>query len=280
MIEGLQDVINIRGRILDFSDPQIMGIINVTPDSFYTKSRYNDIGEILNQTGQMLSEGASIIDVGAMSSRPGAVEITVEEEQKRLIPAISGIKNKYPDAVISVDTYRSEVLLSAHEAGADIVNDISGGGLDATLFETVAELQMPYILMHMKGTPRDMQNDPQSEDIVMEVLTWLCNRLFKLRSLGINDVIIDPGFGFGKSAQDNYQLLRALESFQILDAPLMVGLSRKSMIYKPLGITAEEALTGTIGAHMISLLAGVKLLRVHDVKAAFQTIQIFKEYQG
>ena len=280
MTGDIQNVFRLGDRIIDFSVPQVMGIINVTPDSFYSPSRYADIGQMLSRVGQMLEEGATIIDVGAMSSRPGATEISEEEELKRLIPTVTAIKRQYPKAIISVDTYRSQVLQKAFEAGADIINDISGGVLDPQLLTTVADLKLPYILMHMKGSPRNMQDNLGSDDIVMEILTWLSNRLFYLRSVGIHDVIIDPGFGFGKRLVDNYQLLKSLETFQILKAPILIGLSRKSMIYKPLGVTAEDALSGTIGAHMLALQGGAKILRVHDVIPAIQTIRIFQEFQG
>ncbi|MFT4566966.1 MAG: dihydropteroate synthase [Saprospiraceae bacterium] len=280
MIGDVQYIFRVGDRIVDFKEPQVMGIINVTPDSFYASSRHTDIDPILNQVGKMLDEGATIIDIGAVSSRPGAQEVSEEEEFKRLIPAVSAIRNQYADVIISVDTYRSKVLKAAYEAGADMINDISGGLLDPDLLPTVAEIGLPYILMHMKGSPEHMQDDPNSADIVMEVLTWLTNRLYYLYSIGIHDVIIDPGFGFGKRLEHNYELLRSLDTFQILNAPIMAGLSRKSMIYKALDITPEEALTGTIGANMLALQRGAKILRVHDVLPAVQTIRIFHEYQG
>ena len=280
MTGDIQNVFKIGDRVIDFNMPRVMGIINVTPDSFYYKSRYSDIGPTLSSVGKMLNEGASIIDVGAMSSRPGALEISEEEELKRLIPMVSAIKKQYPDAIISVDTYRSKVLKAAYDVGADIINDISGGALDDQLLTAVAEIGLPYILMHMTGSPAQMQDNPNSDDIVMELMTWLSNRMHYLHSIGIHDVIIDPGFGFGKRLEDNYKLLKALDTFQILKAPILIGLSRKSMIYKPLGITAAEALTGTIGANMLALQGGAKILRVHDVLPAIQTIRIFQEFQG
>lgn len=277
---AIHNVFKVGDRIIDLSVPQVMGIINVTPDSFYSKSRYTDIDSMLIRVSEMLEEGATIIDVGAMSSRPGALEISEEEELKRLIPTVSAIKKQYPDVIVSVDTYRSNVLKAAFDVGADIINDISGGAIDETLLSTVAQLGLPYILMHMKGSPEHMQDNPNSEDIVMELMTWFSNQIFHLNSIGIHDIIIDPGFGFGKRLEDNYKLLKALESFQILKVPTMIGLSRKSMIYKPLGVTAAEALTGTIGAHMLALQGGAKILRVHDVLPAIQTIRIFQEFEG
>ncbi len=280
MIGEVQYIFRIGDRIVDFNVPQVMGIINITPDSFYSSSRFSDIDQILSVVGKMLDEGATIIDVGAMSSRPGAQEVSQEVELQRLIPAISAIRNQYPEAIISVDTYRSKVLKAAYESGADMLNDISGGALDPNLLPTVAEIGLPYILMHMKGSPESMQDEPKSDDIVMEVITWLTNRLYYLHSIGIRDVIIDPGFGFGKRLEHNYELLRSLDVFKILNAPILVGLSRKSMIYKALGITPENALTGTIGANMLALQGGAKILRVHDVQPAVQTIRIFEEFQG
>lgn len=270
--------INCRGKLLSLEKPIVMGVLNVTPDSFYDGGKYRKSGEILQQTEQMLAEGASIIDVGGMSSRPGAEVTSLEEELKRVIPAIESIHQNFPDAIVSVDTIRAKVAKEAVEAGASVVNDISAGSMDEALYQTVAALGVPYILMHMRGNPKTMQLNPDYEDVVQEVLDFLIQEVGKLRALGIKDLIVDVGFGFGKTIEQNYRLLKNIPAFQILDLPILVGISRKSMIYKLLKITPQEALNGTSVLNLLALQQGAKLLRVHDVKEARQVIQLWEQY--
>jgi len=254
-----------------------MGILNVTPDSFYSGSRVSETDDVLRRAEKMLEDGATFLDVGGMSSRPGAELVTEEEELKRVLPAIEAIHSRFPEALISIDTVWASVARKAVEAGACMVNDISAGRLDPKLYETVADLQVPYVLMHMQGTPRDMQRDPQYENVVEEVMDFLTMELGKLRELGVHDVILDPGFGFGKTVAHNYTLLRELSGLQILEAPLLVGISRKSMITRVLEVSPEEALNGTTALHMVALQEGARILRVHDVKEASEVIRIFSQ---
>ena len=254
-----------------------MGILNVTPDSFYSGSRVSETDGVLRRAEKMLEDGATFLDVGGMSSRPGAELVTEEEELKRVLPAIEAIHSRFPEALISIDTVWASVARKAVEAGACMVNDISAGRLDPKLYETVADLQVPYVLMHMQGTPRDMQRDPQYENVVEEVMDFLTMELGKLRELGVHDVILDPGFGFGKTVAHNYTLLRELSGLQILEAPLLVGISRKSMITRVLEVSPEEALNGTTALHMVALQEGARILRVHDVKEASEVIRIFSQ---
>ncbi|MBI5010857.1 MAG: dihydropteroate synthase [Bacteroidia bacterium] len=252
-----------------------MGILNITPDSFYRGSRFETDDDIIKAAGIMLEEGADILDVGGYSSRPGARDIPEEEEGRRVLGAIRKISTVYPEAIISVDTFRASVAKTAvEECGAHIINDISGGKADPGMFEVVRHLNVPYILMHMKGDPRTMQENPVYNDVVADILKWFGEGIFRLRSAGVKDIIIDPGFGFGKTPEHNYEMLGRLGDFSIAGLPLMVGLSRKSMIWKPLGITAEEALTGTISLNTIALLRGADILRVHDVKEAVQAVKL------
>lgn len=271
-----QLTLNCAGKILDLSQPQIMGVLNVTPDSFYDGGRYINESTIISQTEKMISDGASIIDIGGMSSRPGAAIITVEEELKRVVSNVALLKNKFPETIFSIDTVHSEVARQCVEAGAGIVNDISAGKLDATFYKTVADLNVPYVLMHMKGTPKTMQKNINYQDVLVEVLDFFIKEIGKLRALGLKDVIIDPGFGFGKTIEHNFHLLKNMHAFKILDVPMLVGISRKSMVYKSLDITAKEALNGTTALHMIALQQGAKILRVHDVKEAAETIKLWK----
>lgn len=271
-----QQTINCKGILLDLETPLVMGILNVTPDSFYDGGRYEAESAILKHAEKMLAEGADIIDVGGMSSRPGAGIISIEEELERVIPAIEMIVRAFPQTVISIDTIRSKVAREAVEAGAHLINDISAGKLDKEMYAEVARLNVPYILMHMQGEPANMQQNPHYEDVVQEVLDFFIAETGKLRELGVKDVILDPGFGFGKTVSHNFQLLKNLEVFQILDCPILTGVSRKSMINKVLKIRPEEALNGTTALHMAALLNGTKLLRVHDVKEAKQTIQLWQ----
>lgn len=271
--------LNCRGRIVSFDRPLVMGILNITPDSFYDGGRYQSLDEALKRAAEMIGEGADLLDIGAVSTRPGSTAVDAAEEVQRMIPVINAIHGEFPEAILSVDTFRSETARKAVEAGASIINDISGGTVDIQMFETVAKLQVPYILMHMQGSPATMQVNPRYADVTGEVLRWLADRVFMLRQSGVNDIIIDPGFGFGKSVEQNFTMLRQLEFFSILQLPLLVGISRKSMIYKTLNISAEESLTGSIALQYQALLNGASILRVHDVKAAVQTVQMFEMVQ-
>lgn len=272
--------LNCKGRLLSLETPLVIGILNITPDSFYAGSRYQQMEEVLRQAEKMLLEGAAILDVGGMSSRPGAEIISVEEELKRVLPAIEAILKNFPEAIISIDTVQAEVARQSVEAGAAIINDISAGRLDEKLYQMVAELGVPYVLMHMQGTPRTMQQEPVYEDVVREVLDFFIAEVGKLRALGIKDIILDVGFGFGKTLQHNYQLLKHLHVFQILELPILTGISRKSMVYKPFGGSAREALNGTTALHMVALQQGSKLLRVHDIKEAVEVIQLWKQMEN
>ncbi|MEO1516475.1 MAG: dihydropteroate synthase [Bacteroidota bacterium] len=271
-----QRTINCKGRLVDLSQPKIMGILNVTPDSFFDGGKYTSEKNMLQQVEKMLAEGADLIDVGGMSSRPGAEVISVEEELGRVLPVVRAIHKHFPDALISIDTVRSEVARQTVEAGAALVNDISAGRFDDQLYQTVASLGVPYILMHMQGQPSNMQDAPEYEDVITEVLDFCIAQLKELRALGIKDVIIDPGFGFGKSVEHNYQLLQNMHAFQILDLPVLAGVSRKSMICKLLKVDPAQALNGSTALHMIALQQGASILRVHDVKEARQVVQLWE----
>lgn len=270
-------VLNCKGRVLDLSAPQIMGILNVTPDSFYDGGNFRDLSIAIDHVGKMIEDGAAIIDVGGMSSRPGAEIISEKEELSRVIPVIFEIARQYPELIISVDTLRAKVADRALNAGASMVNDISGGLHDPEMVDIVSEYQVPYVIMHMKGTPKTMQQQADYEDVTLEVLGFFAERLRIMKLKEIKDIIIDPGFGFGKTMKHNYILLKKLSVFRILDSPVLCGISRKSMIYKLLDVTPEEALNGTTAAHMIALMGGANLLRVHDVKEAAETIRIFRQ---
>ena len=266
--------ININGTLLDLSTPKIMGILNITPDSFYDGGVFNSDKKILNQVEKMISEGADMIDIGGYSSRPGANEVNIDDEIDRVIPAIELIKNKFGDTIISIDTFRSKVAKKAINAGASIINDISSGDLDPEMFNCVAKLKVPYIMMHMKGTPNNMQKNPEYENVIVEIVKNLSNKLFLAKKAGIIDVIIDPGFGFGKTATHNYSILKNLSFFKELGCPILVGISRKSMIYKLLDKNPENALNGTTCLNTISIINGAKILRVHDVKEAKEVITL------
>ncbi|CAM3442670.1 Dihydropteroate synthase [Flavobacterium longum] len=268
--------INCKGRLIDVNTPKVMGILNVTPDSFFDGGRYNNDMAVLRQAESMLSDGADFIDIGGYSSRPGASEVAETDEIRRVVPAVTAIVKEFPNAVVSVDTFRSSVARAAIESGAAIVNDISAGNLDADMMETVAALQVPYIMMHMRGNPSTMQTLTDYDDIVKEMLLYFAEKTTAARSFGINDVLIDPGFGFAKTLEQNYEVLRRLEDFSILELPLLVGVSRKSMVYKPLGTSAAEALNGSTVLHTIALSKGAKILRVHDVKEAVEAVKLFQ----
>ena len=267
--------INAGGKLIDLETPKVMGIINITPDSFYGGSRYNTDEEIIVSAGRMLEDGASILDVGGYSSRPGAAGVSKEEEGRRVIRGIKVIRREFPDAVISVDTFRSDIALEAVlEAGANIINDISGGDADSSMFSIVEKLNVPYIMMHMKGDPASMQKNAVYDDIVADILKYFGDRIFRLRNAGVKDIIIDPGFGFAKTIDQNFELMSRLDDLFIAGLPLLAGISRKSMIWKTLDITPDEALNGTTAMHAVALLKGVDILRVHDVKEAMQAIRL------
>lgn len=274
-----QLTLNCRGRLLSLQAPKVMGVLNVTPDSFYDGGRYTAEASMLHRAEQLLEQGASIIDIGGMSSRPGAELIEPDEELSRVLPAIRAIHEHLPEAIISIDTIRGKVAREAVAAGAAIINDISAGAFDEDMYPAAAELQVPYLLMHMQGSPKTMQQRPDYEDVVREVLDFFIAETGKLRALGVKDILLDPGFGFGKTVEHNYQLLKQLHVFQILDLPLVAGLSRKSMINKVLGIKPEQALNGTTALNMVSLQQGAKLLRVHDVRPAVETIRLWQQLQ-
>jgi dihydropteroate synthase len=267
--------LNIRGKLCRFERPTVMGILNATPDSFYAGSRAQTDDEIASRASQLAAEGAEFIDVGAYSTRPGATEVSPDEEAARLLHAIPIVRQVAPQAIISVDTFRADVARKAVEAGADIINDVAGGNLDDAMFDTVAALGVPYILMHMRGTPADMQQYTDYTDLTRDVLAELGERLQRLALMGVNDIIIDPGFGFSKTLDQNYELLHNLELFQLFHRPVLVGVSRKSMATKLLGITTDQALNATTVINTISLQKGAAILRVHDVKAAREAVEIF-----
>ena len=267
--------INAGGKLIDLSTPKVMGIINITPDSFYAGSRKADVAEVLLQAEKLLIEGAVFLDLGAYSSRPGAADISIQEETDRLLPAVEAIVSNYPDAVISVDTFRAGVAEAAVKAGAHIINDISGGELDENMFATVARLQVPYILMHMKGTPQNMQQQAVYEDVFAEVFDYFVQKVHKLNQLGVHDIILDPGFGFAKEREHSYTLMSRLQEFNQLQLPILSGISRKKMIYGLLGITAEQALNGTTALNTAALMKGAGILRVHDVKEAVEAVKIY-----
>jgi len=264
---------------MDFSTPKVMGILNLTPDSFFDGGSFLDEKVILQQVEKMLIEGADIIDIGAFSSRPNAELISAAEEKKRLITPLQAIKNTFPEAILSVDTYRSEVVRMVVNEGAQIINDISGGQFDGELFDTIAELKVPYILMHMQGTPKDMQTAPTYDGVFKTIFHFFTQQLEQLNLKGVKDVILDVGFGFGKTLEHNYQLLKQLPYFHSLKRPLLVGVSRKGMIQKVINKAAQDALNGTTAAHVIAIQNGANILRVHDVKAAKEAIQIVDFYQ-
>ena len=271
--------LNCKGRLLVVDKPQVMGIINCTPDSFYEGSRFLQKEEALREAEKMLSEGATLLDIGAQSTRPGSPRIGAEEELKRVIDIIESIHTHFPEAILSIDTYFSRVAHEAVRAGASIINDISAGSMDEAMLTIVANLNTPYICMHMKGEPTSMQKDPQYDDITKEVLEFFIHKLEQCKQAGIEDIIIDPGFGFGKTIQHNFRLLKELAAFSILKKPLLLGLSRKSTIYRTLGITAEDALNGTTVLNTIGLINGAYILRVHDVKEAMESINLFEAYR-
>lgn len=276
-MKDLPSYINAGGRLIDLTIPKVMGVVNITPDSFYGKSRFS-LENIVDVAVSMVGEGASIIDIGAFSSRPGAGEISVEEEEERLFPALSMIRKKLPDIPVSIDTFRASVAKTAVlEYGAAIINDISGGEADNTMFSVIAELNVPYILMHMRGNPGNMQQYTDYDDVVSDILRWYGPRIQKLHTLGVKDIIIDPGFGFSKTIEQNFEMLSRLNEFHITGKPLLAGLSRKATIWKTLGITPDEALNGTTVLNTVALLNGADILRVHDVREAVEAIKLVEK---
>ena len=273
--------LNVNGRLLDLSTPQVMGILNVTPDSFYAGSRSRTEAEIAARACQTLDEGASIIDIGAYSSRPNAEHISPEEEMQRLRTGLEILNRNHPDAIISVDTFRAEVARQCvEEYGAAIINDISAGEMDEQMFPTVARLNVPYIMMHMQGTPQNMQKEPHYENLLKEVFMYFARKVRQLRDLGMKDIILDPGFGFGKTLEHNYELMAHLEEFGIFELPLLVGVSRKSMIYRLFGATPQEALNGTTVLDTVALMKGVDILRVHDVREAVEAVRLIEKLKS
>ena len=269
--------INCKGNLIDLISPKVMGILNITPNSFFDGGKYADENSILQQVEKMLVDGATFIDVGAYSSKPNAEFVSEDEEISRLIPVIELILKNFPETLISVDTFRATVAKKAIENGACIINDISAGSLDEDMMQTVAKLKVPYIMMHMKGNPQTMQSLAHYDDIVKEMIYYFSERIFEARKLGINDLIVDPGFGFAKTLEQNYEVMQKLDIFKQLELPLLVGISRKSMIYKTLETSAQEALNGTTFLNAIALEKGTNILRVHDVKEAVEGVKLFEK---
>ncbi len=270
--------LNCRGRLLTVDKPVVMGIINITPDSFYRQSRFETVDAILLQAENMLKDGAAILDIGGQSTRPGSALLPVEEELHRVIPAIKAISDQFPEAFISVDTFYAKVAVEAVASGAHLVNDISAGLMDSELIPAVATLKVPYVLMHMQGTPQTMQQSPAYNNVTTAVLDFFIQKMQVLQTAGITDIIIDPGFGFGKTIEHNFNLLKNLAVFSMIKCPLLIGVSRKSMINKTLGITADQALNGTTVLNTIGLMNGASILRVHDVKEASEAVRLFQSY--
>ncbi|MGD9329150.1 MAG: dihydropteroate synthase [Cyclobacteriaceae bacterium] len=271
---SVKKTLNIRGILHALERPWIMGIVNLTPDSFYNKSRVQREDDIVKRVEDMLSDGADLVDLGAYSSRPGATHISEQEEWERLQPAIKVILRNYPETLISVDTFRSSIAWKAYEEGASMINDISGGQIDDNMFKTISEIRLPYILMHMRGDPRTMNTLTTYDNLFKEMINYFESRILELKSSGVNDIIIDPGFGFSKSLDQNYELLKNFTYFEVLGYPLLVGLSRKSMIFKQLGVQPSEALNGTIALNTVSLLKRASILRVHDIKEAKEVVNL------
>ncbi len=268
--------INCGGGLISLDQPVVMGILNITPDSFFESSRVGSNHQLLVQAEKMLLDGAQILDIGGQSTRPGAILIDWEGEGKRVVPAIELLNKHFPEAILSIDTFYAKVAEESVAAGAHIINDISAGEADADMFPLLQKLQVPYIMMHKKGSINTMQNNPTYGNIVLEIVDYFSKRLAELRALGVADVILDPGFGFGKTLEHNYELLQKLDRFKLLELPLLVGVSRKSMIQKVLGLSASESLNGTTALHMVALERGAKILRVHDVKEAVECVKLFQ----
>jgi dihydropteroate synthase len=270
----INTTLNVGGKLLDLTNPIVMGVLNITPDSFFKGSRTQTEKEIVSQAEKMLTEGATILDLGAYSSRPDAEDISFEEEERRLLPALNMIKSKFPEAIISVDTFRANIAEKAIENGAHIINDISGGTLDDKMFETVGRLKVPYVLMHIKGNPKTMKNLNQYDDMIQDICYYFSEKITALKNAGVRDIILDPGFGFAKNIDQNFELLHKLAEFKIFEFPILAGLSRKSMIWKTLKIDSDSALNGTTVLNTVALLNGANILRVHDVKEASEAVAL------
>lgn len=270
-------LINCKGELIDLSIPKVMGILNVTPNSFFDGGKYKNEQEIILQVEKMLAEGADFIDIGAYSSKPSAAFVTEQEETDRIVPVIELILKHFPKALLSIDTFRAEVAKASIESGSAIINDISAGELDDKMFDVIARYNVPYIMMHMRGNPQTMQSLTQYDDIVKEILFYFSEKVQKARSMGINDLILDPGFGFAKTTDQNYEVMQKMELFNLLELPVLAGISRKSMIYKTLNSTPQEALNGTTFLNTIALTKGAKILRVHDVKEAVECVTLFRK---
>ncbi len=268
--------LNCAGKLINFETPVIMGVLNITPDSFYDGGKNNSAKAYLQHTALMLQEGAAIIDIGAASTRPGAKIINADEELENLLPALKNIRKEFPEAIISIDTYHSKVAEIVVDNGADIINDISGGAFDADMFAAIGKLKVPYVLMHTQGTPETMQKSPVYDNVLKEVIFYFSEKINTLRSLGVNDIIIDPGFGFGKTVEHNYKLLSGLSLFKMFELPILAGVSRKSMINKVLNCKPEDALNGTTVLNTIALMKGASILRVHDVKEAMEVVKLVR----
>ena len=275
-----KQTLNCKGKLIDISKPSVMAILNITPDSFYNKSRVSNVDEALTHAEKFIEAGAKFIDVGAYSSRPGAADVSETEETERLVPIITAINQAFPETLISVDTFRAKVAEEAINAGAHIINDIAAGNLDNRMFETVAKLQVPYIMMHMKGTPQNMQDNPSYENVSKEVFSYFSEKIQTLSALGVKDIILDPGFGFAKTLDHNYDLLRNMQMLNFFELPLLVGFSRKSMITKALNIKTQDALNGTTVLNTAALLKGANILRVHDVKEAAECVELVNRIHG
>ncbi len=277
MEETFARYINVNGQLMDLSQPRVMGILNITPDSFYADSRKQTEKDIIARIHQILDEGGDFIDIGAYSSRPDASDVSPKEEMERLKYGLEILRNECPEAVVSVDTFRADVAkMCVEEYGAALINDIAAGQMDPEMFSTIAQLKVPYIMMHMQGTPQNMQKNPHYDNPVKEIILYFAEKIEKLRASGVKDLIIDPGFGFGKTLAHNYEILDKLEELQMFQLPILIGVSRKSMVYKLLGGGPEDALNGTTALHAIALMKGARILRVHDVKAATETVRIFQ----
>jgi dihydropteroate synthase len=277
---SIKSTLNCKGRLLSLEQPVVMGILNITPDSFFDGGTLHSSAAAMQRAGEMISGGASILDIGGYSTRPGARDVPVREELTRIIPVIEGIAKNFPDCFISVDTFRAQVAREAIMAGAHIINDVSGGDDDPLMFETVASFKVPYILMHKKGHINTMQQNPEYTNVVEEVMDSFHPKIHLLKQLGVSDVVLDPGFGFGKTIEHNFELLNRLDEFHIFGLPVLAGLSRKSTVYRTLGITAKEALNGTTVLHTIALLKGAQILRAHDVKEAMECITLTSKLNG
>lgn len=277
MEETFARYINVNGQLMDLSQPRVMGILNITPDSFYADSRKQTEKDIIARIHQILDEGGDFIDIGAYSSRPDASDVSPKEEMERLKYGLEILQNECPEAVVSVDTFRADVAkMCVEEYGVALINDIAAGQMDPEMFSTIAQLKVPYIMMHMQGTPQNMQKNPHYDNPVKEIILYFAEKIEKLRASGVKDLIIDPGFGFGKTLAHNYEILDKLEELQMFQLPILIGVSRKSMVYKLLGGGPEDALNGTTALHAIALMKGARILRVHDVKAATETVRIFQ----